>query len=61
MMRAWMLLGGTMLLVGTLLGALSGCDHNPNHDINMEQARAAARRVHAPPKPGDTMGPDHGG
>ncbi len=42
-MRARMLLGAVMLLVGTLLGALSGCGHNPNHDINMEQARAAAR------------------
>jgi len=50
-----------MLLVGTLLGALSGCGHNPNHDINMEQARAAARRVHPPPKPGVKMMPGHGG
>jgi hypothetical protein len=45
-----------MLLVGTLfwalLGALSGCGHDPNHDINMEQAREAADRVHPPPKPG---------
>jgi len=50
-----------MLLVGTLLGALSGCGHNPNHDINMEQARAAARRVHTPPEPGVKMMPGHGG
>ena len=54
-MRVWMLRGGVMLLVGTLLGALSGCGHNPNHDINMEQARAAARRVHPPPPPGVKM------
>ena len=49
-MRVWMLRGGLMLLVGTLLRALSGFGHNPNHDINMEQARAAARRVHPPPR-----------
>ena len=64
-MRKWMLLGAVILLVGTLLwallGSLSGCGHNPNHDINMEQARAAARRVHPPPDPGVKMGPDHGG
>jgi hypothetical protein len=50
-----------ILLGGTLLGALSGYGHNPNHDINMEQARAAARRVHTPPKPGVKMMPGHGG
>ena len=64
-MRVWMLRGGMMLLVGTLLGALSGCGHNPNHDIDMEQARAAANRVHPPPKltPEDRakMNQDHGG
>jgi len=60
-MRAWMLRVGGILLVGTLLGALSGCGHNPNHDINMEQARAAANRVHRPPDPGVKMNPDHGG
>jgi hypothetical protein len=60
-MRAWMLRVGVMLLVGTLLGALSGCGHNPNHDINMEQARAAARRVHPPPPPGVKMMPGAGG
>jgi hypothetical protein len=60
-MRVWMLRGGVMLLVGTLLGALSGCGHNPNHDINIEQARAAAHRVHATPKPGVKMKPGHGG
>jgi hypothetical protein len=65
-MRAWMLrvgviLLGVMLLGGTLLWALSGSGHNPNHDINMEQAREAARRVHPPPKPGVKMMPGHGG
>ena len=60
-MRKWMLLGGAMLLVGTLLGALSGCGHNPNHDINMEEARKAADRVHPPPPPGVKMEPGHGG
>jgi hypothetical protein len=56
-----MLLAGLMLLGGMLLGSLSGCGHNPNHDINMEQARAAANRVHTPPKPGVKMEPGHGG
>ena len=60
-MRVWMLRGGAILLVGTLLGALSGCGHNPNHDINMEQARAAARRVHPPPPPGVKRIPGAGG
>ena len=60
-MRAWMLRVGGILLVGTLLGALSGCGHDPNHDINMERARAAARRVHPPPPPGVKMEPGHGG
>jgi hypothetical protein len=60
-MRVWMLRVGVMLLVGTLLGALSGCGHNPNHDINMEQARAAANRVHPPPPPGVKMLPGAGG
>ena len=60
-MRVWILRARVMLLVGTLLGALSGCGHDPNHDINMEQARAAARRVHTPPEPGVRMMPDHGG
>ena len=60
-MRAWILRVGVMLLVGTLLGALSGCEHNPNHGINMEQARKAADRVHPPPKPGVKMMPGHGG
>lgn len=60
-MRAWMLRGGVMLLVGTLLGALSGCGHDPNHDIDREQARAAAARVHKPPPAGVKMLPGHGG
>ncbi len=60
-MRAWKLRVGVMLLGATLLGALLGCGHNPNHDINMEQARAAARRVHPPPEPGVKMMPGHGG
>ena len=60
-MRAWILCGGAMLLVGMLLGAVSGCGHDPNHDINMEQARAAARRVHPPPPPGTKMLPGGGG
>ncbi len=65
-MRAWILrrggiLLGVILLVGTLLWALSGSSHNPNHDINMEKAREAADRVHTPPKPGVKMEPGHGG
>ena len=65
MMHVWMLRGGIILLAGTLLGALPGCGHNPNHDINMDQARAAANRVHPPPKlsPSDRakVMQDHGG
>ena len=60
-MRAWILRGGVMLLAGTLLGALSGCSHDPNHDIDLEKARAAANRVHKPPPPGVKMEPGHGG
>ncbi|HZO88005.1 MAG TPA: hypothetical protein VFB38_06655 [Chthonomonadaceae bacterium] len=64
-MRAWMLRGGVILLGGLLLGALlwalSGIGHDPNHDINMEQARAAANRVHAPPPKGVKMEPGGGG
>ena len=64
-MRVWMLRAGAVLLGGTLFGALlwalSGSGHNPNHDINMEQARAAADRVHTPPKPGVKMMPGGGG
>jgi len=60
-MRAWMVLGAVMLLCGTLLGALSGCGHNPNHGINMKEAREAAGRVHSPPKPGVELTPGHGG
>ena len=43
---------GMLLLAGTLLGALSGCGHDPNHGINREQAQKAADRVHPPPKAG---------
>jgi hypothetical protein len=64
-MRKWMLLGGVILLVGALVWALSGSGHNPNHGINMEQAREAANRVHPPPKlsPSDRakVMRDHGG
>jgi hypothetical protein len=60
-MRAWMLRGAVMFLVGTLLGALSGCGHNPNHDIDMGEARKAADRVHPPPPPGVKMERGHGG
>jgi hypothetical protein len=65
-MRTWMLRGavmllGVMLLGGALLGALSGCGHNPNHEINMEEARKAADRVHPPPPPGVERMPGHGG
>jgi hypothetical protein len=58
-----MLRGAVALLFGGLLGALSGCGHDPNHDIDMERARAAADQVHTPPKPGDRakMQQDHGG
>ena len=61
MMRVWMLRAGMVLLVGTLLGALLGCGHNPNHDINMARAREAADRVHTPPRPGEKMMPGGGG
>ena len=60
-MRARILCVGVMLLAGTLFGALSGCGHDPNHDINMEEARKAADRVHAPPPPGTKMEPGGGG
>ena len=60
-MRVWMLRVGVMLLCGTLLGAVSGCGHNPNHDIDMEKARKAADRIHPPPPPGVKMKPGHGG
>ena len=60
-MRVWVWRVGVMLLVGPFLGALLGCGHNPNHDINMDQAREAANRVHTPPKPGEKMIPGGGG
>ena len=59
MLRAWLLRGGIILLGGfclwALLGALLG--HDPNHDIDLERARAAARRVHTPPDPGVALTP----
>jgi len=55
--RAWLKCGGAILIVGILLG----CGHNPNKDIDMEQAQSAANRVHTPPKPGDHTEPGHGG
>jgi len=61
MLRVGVMLLGVMLLGGTLLWALSGSGHNPNHDINMEQARKAADRVHPPPPPGVKMMPGAGG
>lgn len=60
-MRTWIVCGGVLLLCGTLLGALSSCGHDPNHDIDLEQARKAAERVHTPPKPGEKIIPGHGG
>lgn len=56
-MRAWRRCVGVLLLVG----ALSGCGHDPNHDIDPEQARKAAARVHTPPKPGEKIVPGFGG
>ena len=64
-MRGWILRAVVVLLAGTLLGLPYGCGHNPNHGIDIEQARAAASRVHTPPKlsPGDRakVAQDHGG
>ena len=52
---------GMLLVAGTLIGALSGCGHDPNHGINREQAQKAADRVHPPPKAGEKMIPGAGG
>jgi hypothetical protein len=60
-MDLWMQRAAVFLLGGALLWALSGCAHDPNHGVNMEQARAAARRVHKPPPAGVKMMPGHGG
>lgn len=60
-MHAWILRARIMLLAGILLGALCGCGHDPNHDIDMEKAKAAADRVHTPPPPGAKMIPGAGG
>lgn len=57
--RTWR--SGVVLLAATLFGALSGCGHDPNHDIDRDKARAAADRVHTPPKPGEKMLPGGGG
>ena len=60
-MRAYLLLGAVVLLSGALLGALSGCGHDPNHGINRERAQDTADRIHPRPKPGEQMKPGHGG
>ena len=64
-MRVWILRGAVILLGALLLGALLwvllGSGHDPNHDINMERARAAANRVHPQPKPGFKYKPGAGG
>lgn len=60
-MRVWMQRVALMLLTGSILASLSGCGHDPNHDIDMERARAAANRVHTPPPRGVKMGPGFGG
>lgn len=60
-MRAWIAGGGMIVLVGVLLGALSGCGHDPNRGVNMEEARKAADRVHPRPDPGAKTVPGHGG
>ena len=62
-MSTWMIRALDLFLVGTLLisGGLAGCGHNPNHDIDLEKARAAANRVHTPPDPSVKMVPGHGG
>ena len=64
-MSTWISRRVMVLLVGMLLGNLSGCGHNPNHDVDMEKARAAANRVHSPPKLSEEdkekLKQDHGG
>ena len=60
-MRIWMMRLGVIFLGGTLLAAVSGCAHDPNHGISIEQARAAARRIHPPPPPGVKLRPGAGG
>lgn len=59
--RAWMLCGGLVILSGTILWELSGWVHNPNHGISIEQARAAAHRLHPGPGPGVKLRPGAGG
>lgn len=66
-MSVWMRRGGVILLgaaiLVALLAGLSGSGHNPNHDIDMEQAKKAADRVHPQPSPAERakMKPGHGG
>ena len=64
-MRKWMLRRVMLFMVGMLFAAIPGCGHNPNHDIDMEKARAAANRVHSPPKLSEEdkekLKQDHGG
>jgi hypothetical protein len=60
-MRQWTLCVEVALLIGLIIGALSGCGHNPNHGIDMGEAKAAAARVHKPPPPGVKMEPVNGG
>ena len=50
-----------VVLLGVLVGALSGCGHNPNHDIDMDKAKAAADRVHQPPSSDVRQVQGHGG
>lgn len=59
--QATLLRGAMTLAAVAALGAFSGCAHNPNHGVNMDDARAAARRVHTPPDPSVKMTPGHGG
>lgn len=49
-MRVYIQRARVMVLGLILAGALCGCGHDPNHDIDMEKARAAASRVHQEPK-----------
>ncbi|MCA1594821.1 MAG: hypothetical protein LC772_00115 [Chloroflexi bacterium] len=60
-LHAWMRRGAVTLLIGTVLAALSGCSHNPNHGVDMDQARAAAQRIHPAPPPGVKVVPGAGG
>ena len=48
-----------MVLCGVMI--LVGCGHDPNRGVDVEKAKAAADRVHAPPDPSVKMEPGHGG